>query len=240
MVATRSATKQTHQEGFASTNAAKERKPTRRKSTQNPSATKTTAKRKATSKTEETASKKTKVRASTQIKINRAPVLKLWSACVTQFLHQSLPWSTCLSAGAAISAICAVAKGRSIGKISEPGDESEKKSKKEKEGDGFETLEVMHFKLRLKVNDGLVYFGGKAQAAGEEVLKKKFGDEYDGVKDVFVHGLGRWKGIEGELGEQAFGMYEEFRPTVPKGEKGWGRKGVLDLDAVKKAIEDRE
>ena len=31
------------------------------------------------------------------------------------------------------------------------------------------------------------------------------------------------------LAEEAFRLYERFRPKIPSGEKGWGAKGVLDL-----------
>src|ERR1700760_837001 len=58
------------------------------------------------------------------ILINRAPVLHLWAASVAQFRYPSLPWSTCLSAGAAVAAICAVSKGRAIG-VMEPKDKDD-------------------------------------------------------------------------------------------------------------------
>jgi hypothetical protein len=32
-----------------------------------------------------------------------------------------------------------------------------------------------------------------------------------------------------ELAAEAFALYEAFRPVVPKGVRGWGAKGVLDL-----------
>jgi hypothetical protein len=35
-----------------------------------------------------------------------------------------------------------------------------------------------------------------------------------------------------ELAERAFHLYEEFRPEVPPDERGWGAKGVLDLDRI--------
>jgi hypothetical protein len=125
-----------------------------------------------------------------------------------------------------------VAKGRSIGTISEPDvDEPKKKEKKKIEAD---ELEVMHFKLRLK--DGVVFFGGKAQKGSEDALKGKFGDHYDDVRRVFDEGLQMWGERKEELNKLAFGMYESFRPEVPKGQKGWGRKGVLDLKKVREVI----
>ena len=39
---------------------------------------------------------------------------------------------------------------------------------------------------------------------------------------------------------RAFALYEEFRPEIPAGTKGWGAKGELDLDRIdalaKKAV----
>lgn len=60
------------------------------------------------------------------IMINRSPVLQLWGACVAGFLHEDLPWETCLNIGAAIAALCAVSKGRAIGMIEPKDDQSEK------------------------------------------------------------------------------------------------------------------
>ena len=63
----------------------------------------------------------------------------------------------------------------------------------------------------------------------------KFGGQetYESVKKVMESALEGWKGKEEELGGKAFHMYEKFRPTVPKGEQGWGRKGELNLAEVK-------
>lgn len=34
------------------------------------------------------------------------------------------------------------------------------------------------------------------------------------------------------LADQAFGLYEQFRPEIPAGVKGWGAAGTLDLELV--------
>jgi hypothetical protein len=241
MVTTRSkAGKQTNLEDFAASAKPQPKttspatKPKPQKKAPNPPAS--SKKRKALEvEPKQNVSKKSKTTlpsSNNEITINRAPVLTLWSASVTQFLHPSLKWSTCLSAGKAISAICAVAKGRSIGTISEPDvDDSKKKEKKKIEAD---ELEVMHFKLKVK--DGVVFFGGKAQNGSEDALKWKFGYQYDGVRTVFDEGLRKWGERKEELDKSAFGMYESFRPEVPKGQKGWGRKGILDLEKVTEVI----
>lgn len=72
----------------------------------------------------------------------------------------------------------------------------------------------------------------------EAVSKAKFGGEevYKRVKGVYERALKTWRGREAELGGRAFGMYEEFRPDVAAGRKGWGRKGSLSLGKVREVI----
>lgn len=36
-----------------------------------------------------------------------------------------------------------------------------------------------------------------------------------------------------ELQRRGFRLYEQFRPGVPAGERGWGAKGELDLTAIR-------
>ncbi|KAF1955074.1 hypothetical protein CC80DRAFT_594687 [Byssothecium circinans] len=260
MVSTRSKTQtqtQTHLDDF-----------TPKDSTLNkaPASDKPTAKRKATAQTEAAASKKRKPSSPTSRKrpakqaktskpaankdvivINRAPVLHLWSACVTHFLYPSLPWSTCLSAGSAISTICAISKGRSIGTVSEKDEseaaESRRRKEKRKQKD-LDEVEVMDFRLKLK--DGLTLVGSEARGkpGSEDALRKKFdggsgggeGGAYEKVKKCFEDVLGEWEGEEEELSRRGFGFYEEFRPEVGKGQKGWGRKGELSLEKVREVV----
>ena len=36
-----------------------------------------------------------------------------------------------------------------------------------------------------------------------------------------------------DLADVAYSLYEEFRPSIPKGRRGWGAKGELDLDFIR-------
>ena len=36
-----------------------------------------------------------------------------------------------------------------------------------------------------------------------------------------------------ELEEEAYGLYERFRPEIVPGQRGWGQKGDLDLDLIR-------
>ncbi|KAF2094349.1 hypothetical protein NA57DRAFT_80162 [Rhizodiscina lignyota] len=171
------------------------------------------------------------------ILINRAPVLHLWAACVAHFVHPKLSWSTCLSAGSAISTITAIAKGRSIGTIEESKDTEAKRKKKEQRPTDIDIMEVMQFKLRIKDGVALVGSEQKGKPGNDGALKSKFGeDAYERVKKTFEESLETWKGDEEELNKQAFGFYEDFRPSVSAGQKGWGRKGQLNLDTIQSAV----
>ena len=95
----------------------------------------------------------------------------------------------------------------------------------------------MGFALPIKEDAHAVMVGGKPKPLLEGSLKRKFGEEnYDLVREAFTQSLETWKGDEDELDGKAFQMYEKFRPTVPGGQKGWGRKGELNLDEVKSIV----
>jgi hypothetical protein len=172
---------------------------------------------------------------SEPIIINRAPVLQLWGSVVAKFVHPDLPWVACLSIGNAISSLCAVSKGRSIGLI-EPVDDTKKDKKtRQRQFDDTRIVKVMGFSLPIKGD--AVILGGKPKPLKGETLKHKFGgQQYDAVKAAFEDSLQSWKGHEDELNTKAFHMYEQFRPTVASGQKGWGRKGELSTSEIAKAI----
>jgi hypothetical protein len=117
----------------------------------------------------------------------------------------------------------------------EPKEKEEKgKKKTTSTGEEWQTVDVMRFNIRVK--DGKAFVGDKAQALGEDKLKAKFGSRYEDVKHVFEEALKEWKGKEDELAERGFGMYEDFRPSVSAGTKGWGRKGELDLQRIRDVV----
>ena len=64
-------------------------------------------------------------------------------------------------------------------------------------------------------------------AAVRRYLELKFGEALPEVRLAMVD-LARSYSRE-ELAGRAFALYEVFRPAVPKGKKGWGVAGELDL-----------
>lgn len=163
---------------------------------------------------------------SEPITINRAPVLTLFASCSAQLQYPKLSWKSCLSIGSAISSICAISKGRSIGVISE-----KEANKQESHGDANnDTISVLKFDVPMR--DGFAYVGKQKKAANESYLKDKFGARYDEVKNTMNEALKSWKGNEEEFTGKGFHMYEKFRP----GSGQWGQAGGLQVEEVRRVI----
>lgn len=62
-------------------------------------------------------------------------------------------------------------------------------------------------------------------------LGQKLGDDLNSAKEV-MEALAKACGPD-DLAEQAFALYERFRPEIPVGKKGWGAKGTLDVGLIR-------
>jgi len=69
-------------------------------------------------------------------------------------------------------------------------------------------------------------------AAVRRYLESKFGEQLHEVRQAMTD-LARSYSRE-KLTARAFALYEAFRPAIPKGEKGWGVAGELDLAQLKR------
>ena len=69
-------------------------------------------------------------------------------------------------------------------------------------------------------------------AAVEKYLRSKFGDHLDAARSAMESLAATLPPTE--LNKIGFHIYEQFRPEVPPDEKGWGAKGVLDLERISK------
>ena len=77
--------------------------------------------------------------------------------------------------------------------------------------------------------------GDKAAAPGQArvYVEKALGGHLGAVRRA-MDALARSLPPE-ELNRVAFRLYEQFRPEVPAGVKGWGAKGILDLTRIENA-----
>ena len=128
----------------------------------------------------------------------------------------------------------AQAKGRSIGILKPPKVAEGRPPKKHGLGEEF-WIELYGRSIPVKnTADGVraVIKDKPIQAEKVQVyLIKAFGDQLKSTRTA-MEKLAKSL-IPEELAGRAFGLYEQFRPTVAKGQKGWGQKGELDLNLIR-------
>ena len=167
------------------------------------------------------------------VTINRAPVLTLWGAVVAERL--GFDYDAALTMGKCLAGLNAQSKGRMLG-IYGPPKQHEPGGPPKKVGLGE------HFWIELcgrglpcqSTDDGLravVKDKPIDPAAVEKYLATKFGDDLERVRDAMVELAANCNAET--IAAQAYRLYEQFRPNIPAGRKGWGAKGELDLDLVR-------
>lgn len=168
------------------------------------------------------------------IKVNRAPVLTLWAAVVAERLGHHP--DAAITLGRAVAGSSARIKARAIGL-----DEGERKEAADKPKPRPATpRQVVHLLGRdvpvIEGKEGVrALDGDKAAAAGpaRAYVEKALGNHLAAVRQAMEALAGSLD--PAELNRTGFRLYERFRPEVPPGTKGWGAKGVLDLDRIKTA-----
>jgi hypothetical protein len=167
------------------------------------------------------------------ITINRAPVLTLWAAIVAERL--GFERDEALTLGKAVAGLTAQSKGQRLG-IFTPSPEAVRRQRVEKarEAGVFPVALLGRAVPVLQTDEGLRAVGKDQKPVTpesvEKYLKSKFGEALPQVRAAMVK-LAKSRAAEG-LAEEAFRLYEAFRPGVPAGESGWGAKGTLSLEKI--------
>ncbi len=165
--------------------------------------------------------------------VNRAPVLTLWAAVVAQRL--GFDEDEALSLGRAVAALNAQSKGRSLG-IFKPAQKADEARRQARERPAeLLWVRLCNRAIPAKMTDkGLrAVLKGKVLEAepARRYLESKFGDSLPRVRQA-MEALAQAYPPD-ELAEKAFELYEKFRPEIPPGRAGWGRKGELRLELIR-------
>lgn len=169
-----------------------------------------------------------------KIKINRAPVLTLWAAVVAERLGYKA--DEALTLARAVTGLNAQSKGRRLG-IYEEHPEAEK-PEKQRNRPPTETFSVDLLGRAVPVvntRDGIRAVEKDRPVSPQSVqayLEGKFGQALPQARQAFQELAASFSPVE--LRHRAYELYEEFRPEIPEGTKGWGAKGELDLEGLKK------
>jgi hypothetical protein len=164
------------------------------------------------------------------IQINRAPVLTLWAAVVAE--RMGFKEDEALSLGRCLAGLNAQAKGRRLG-IFKPPAEGVKKAREAARGQEFWVQLCGRPIPAVSTDEGVRAVTGTQPVDPQRArryLESKFGDWLDAAKKAMAKLAASFE--PEELEAKAFSLYEQFRPSIPGGARGWGAKGALDLDFI--------
>ncbi len=167
-----------------------------------------------------------------KVSVNRAPVLTLWAAVVAERLGFNK--DEALSLGKALAGLNAQSKGRRLG-IFKPAPMEMRKVRERERGEEFR-VELLGRQLPAVTTDAGVraVIESKPIEPGsvERYLESKFGDALPEARKAMRELANSI--TPDELAERGFSFYEQFRPAIPEGVSGWGAKGELELELIRK------
>ena len=171
------------------------------------------------------------------VQVNRAPVLTLWAAVVARALGH--PWDEALTIGRVVAGLAAYRKGVSLGLYEERPPEAKTTDRAARPEGETRRITVMGFPvLEVRTPQGWRAVDREGRPirpeAVERYLRRRFGAAYPAVRAA-LEALAAAYPPE-ELARRAWSLYVAFRPQVPKGIEGWGKKGVLDLERIEALI----
>lgn len=170
------------------------------------------------------------------LRVNRAPVLTLWAAVVAERLGH--PEETALTLGAAVAGTAARAKARRLGIGDERPEEDSLRRQSGDAGEARPTVRLLGREIAVSRSDGGVLLAAheerpQSPAPVRAYLARAFGDRLGEVRAAMEQLAASLP--PDELNRVGFRLYERFRPEVPDGVEGWGKKAVLDIGRIRQA-----
>lgn len=166
------------------------------------------------------------------MEINRAPVLTLWAAVVAERL--GFDRDEALTLGKTVAGLNAYSKGKALGLFEpSPPEVRRKRAEKAREAGVFSVALLGRAVPVLKTPDGLRAVAKEKPVEPESVekyLRSKFGESLPVVRRAMER-LAKSR-TPAALAEEAYALYEAFRPAVAAGTRGWGAKGTLSLETI--------
>ncbi len=167
------------------------------------------------------------------ISINRAPVLTLWAAVVAERL--GFEWEEALTLGRAVAGLNAYSKGVRLGLFTPAPAEVREKRKALRPKETITVDLLQRAVPAVHTKHGLAGAGeGEGDRSGVGgavcVYQVRRGVRRRARRDA---ALAKSR-TPAKLAGEAYSLYEKFRPAVPAGTRGWGAKGTLELEAIRK------
>ncbi|KAA2214643.1 hypothetical protein [Teichococcus oryzae] len=167
-----------------------------------------------------------------RIRVNRAPVLTLWAIVVAERLGH--PPETALSLASHVAGTAARAKARRLGLSDGTRHEADAARLASRETTRLLGKEVP---LAHDADGQVLADAGDGKPAPpapvHAYVARAFGQSLPAVRAAMEELADRYE--PRELNRIGFRLYERFRPEVPVDVTGWGARGELDLEAVRRA-----
>ncbi len=169
-----------------------------------------------------------------KIKINRAPVMTLWTAIVAERLGYKK--DEALTLAKAVTGLNAQSKGRRLGIYEEhPQEEKPEKQRKQPVDKTFSVDILGRAVTAMNTKEGIRAVEKDKPISPQSVqryLETKFGEALPQARKAFEDLADSF--TPEELRHKAYDLYAEFRPEIPEGTRGWGAQGELSLAKVEK------
>jgi hypothetical protein len=159
--------------------------------------------------------------------------MTLWAAVVAERLGHDP--NAALALGKAVTGLNAQAKGRRLGLYDEPPDQREETAQRRRPTGDQRLVTVLGRAVPVVQTSQGVRATVKGQpvdpASVRRYLARAFGREFAAVQAALEELAQAYS--PDQLAARAYSLYEQFRPAVPEGVKGWGAKGDLHLDTIR-------
>ena len=169
--------------------------------------------------------------------INRAPVLTLWAAVVAERL--GFAWEEALTLGRAVAGLNAYAKGKALGLFT-PTPQAIEAQHRARRGQETLTVSLLHRAVPTTHTASGLRAVSKDKpidpASVQRYLESKFGAALGDACEAMRRLAASRPPVA--LADEAYELYERFRPAIPAGSRGWGAAGTLNLDAIRKLATD--
>jgi hypothetical protein len=140
-----------------------------------------------------------------------------------------------LTLGRAVAGLDADSKGVAPGLVHPAPEEVREKRRAMRRGERL-TVDLLGRAVPVVATpEGLRALSGDRPIRPDSVrryLESRFGEQLDEVREAMRRLAAALP--PDELRERAFHLYEQFRPLVPPGVRGWAAKGRLDLDLIER------
>jgi len=144
-------------------------------------------------------------------------------------------WEEALTLGRAVAGLNAYAKGVRLGLFTPAPEEVREKRKALRPKETI-TVDLLHRAVpAVHTKHGLRALAKEKAVDPESVeryLFTKFGEGFDDALGA-MRLLAKSRPPKA-LAAEAYHLYEQFRPGVPAGVRGWGAQGMLELEAIRR------